>query len=173
MTDSLGPKDQAEAIAQFRAQVIGPLLCRTFDSHGELAAAIRELALEPVAGRADVAPERRGLPGDGEVEGAFCRRACGGEVGVPRPGLLFGDAEAGRAIGEPGLARVWGHVWADDGRPGAGAGGQEEQDERGDAAGHGGDIEGGASGGKGGRFRAPSGRAWAMHGRSVAGDAGG
>lgn len=48
MTDSLGPKDQAEAIAQFRAQVIGPLLCRTFDSHGELAAAIRELALEPV-----------------------------------------------------------------------------------------------------------------------------
>ncbi|MGE0326020.1 MAG: hypothetical protein AB7K71_37620 [Polyangiaceae bacterium] len=46
MTDSLGLRDQAEAIAQFRAQVIGPL--RTFDSHGELAAAIRELAPEPV-----------------------------------------------------------------------------------------------------------------------------
>jgi len=37
----LAPKDDAEAIAIFRAQVIGPLLTRAFTSHGELADAIR------------------------------------------------------------------------------------------------------------------------------------
>jgi len=42
----LAPKDTAEAIAIFRAQVIGPLLTRVFASHGELAAAIRMLARE-------------------------------------------------------------------------------------------------------------------------------
>lgn len=42
----LAPKDTAEGIAIFRAQVIGPLLTRAFTSHGELAAAIRALARE-------------------------------------------------------------------------------------------------------------------------------
>ena len=42
----LAPKDDAEAIAIFRAQVIGPLLTRAFTSHGELADAIRGLARE-------------------------------------------------------------------------------------------------------------------------------
>jgi hypothetical protein len=40
----LAPKDTAEDIAVFRAQVIGPLLTRAFTSHGELADAIRVLA---------------------------------------------------------------------------------------------------------------------------------
>ena len=40
----LGPKDHAEAIGIFRAQVIGPLLTRAFSSHGELAEAIRVIA---------------------------------------------------------------------------------------------------------------------------------
>jgi transposase InsO family protein len=40
----LAPKDTAEGIAIFRAQVIGPLLTRAFTSHGELAEAIRVLA---------------------------------------------------------------------------------------------------------------------------------
>lgn len=40
----LGPKDHAEAIGIFRAQVIGPLLTRAFNSHGELAEAIRVIA---------------------------------------------------------------------------------------------------------------------------------
>jgi putative transposase len=40
----LAPKDRAEEISIFRAQVIGPLLTRDFTSHGELADAIRELA---------------------------------------------------------------------------------------------------------------------------------
>jgi len=48
MNDSLEPKDHAEAVALFRAQVIGPLLCRDHESHGELAQALRELAAEPV-----------------------------------------------------------------------------------------------------------------------------
>ena len=39
----LAPKNAAETIAIFRAQVIGPLLTRAFTSHGELAAAIRGL----------------------------------------------------------------------------------------------------------------------------------
>jgi transposase InsO family protein len=40
----LAPKDSAEAVAIFRAQVIGPLLTRVFTSHGELASAIAALA---------------------------------------------------------------------------------------------------------------------------------
>jgi putative transposase len=42
----LAPKDPAEAIAIFRAQVIGPLLTRVFTSHGDLASAIRALSRE-------------------------------------------------------------------------------------------------------------------------------
>jgi len=42
----LAPKDDAEAIAIFRAQVIGRLLTRAFTSHGELADAIRALSRE-------------------------------------------------------------------------------------------------------------------------------
>jgi transposase InsO family protein len=48
MPELLTPKDHAEAIAVFRAQVIGPLLCRDERLHGDLAAAIRELAQTPV-----------------------------------------------------------------------------------------------------------------------------
>jgi len=40
----LAPKDHAEEIAIFRAQVIGPLLTREFTSRGELAEEIRRLA---------------------------------------------------------------------------------------------------------------------------------
>jgi hypothetical protein len=42
----LAPKDTAEAVAIFRAQVIGPLLTRAFASHGDLASAIRALSRE-------------------------------------------------------------------------------------------------------------------------------
>lgn len=42
--DQLGPKDHAERIAMFRVQVIGPLLARDFQSHGELAAEIRAIS---------------------------------------------------------------------------------------------------------------------------------
>lgn len=42
----LAPKDAAEAVGIFRAQVIGPLLTRVFTSHGELASAIRALSRE-------------------------------------------------------------------------------------------------------------------------------
>lgn len=48
MTETLKPKDSAEAIAVFRPQVIGPLLCRDYGNHGELAEAIRELAVHAV-----------------------------------------------------------------------------------------------------------------------------
>jgi len=48
MTDSIGPKDHAEAIALFRSQVIAELLLCEHASHGELAAAIREVADRPV-----------------------------------------------------------------------------------------------------------------------------
>lgn len=48
MVDELGPRDHTEALALFRAQVIGPLLCREPGSHGELAEALRELAAQPV-----------------------------------------------------------------------------------------------------------------------------
>jgi putative transposase len=42
--DQLGPKDHAERVAMFRMQVIGPLLARSFDNHGELASEIRVIA---------------------------------------------------------------------------------------------------------------------------------
>jgi len=42
--DGLGPKDQAERVAMFRVQVIGPLLARDFQDHGELADEIRGIA---------------------------------------------------------------------------------------------------------------------------------
>jgi len=42
--DQLGPKDQAERVALFRVQVIGPLLARDFQDHGELADEIRAIA---------------------------------------------------------------------------------------------------------------------------------
>ncbi|NIR61790.1 MAG: transposase [Gammaproteobacteria bacterium] len=48
MDDPLKPKDHAEAVALFRAQVLGPVLCRELRDHGELACALRELAKEPV-----------------------------------------------------------------------------------------------------------------------------
>ena len=48
MTDTIGPRDHAEAIALFRAQVIGELLLCEHASHGELAEAIRQLAARPV-----------------------------------------------------------------------------------------------------------------------------
>jgi transposase InsO family protein len=48
MTDVLKPKDHAEAIAVFRSQVIGPVVCRDHLTHGELAEALRELSAQPV-----------------------------------------------------------------------------------------------------------------------------
>jgi len=42
--EQLGPKDQAERVAMFRVQVIGPLLARDFQDHGELADEIRAIA---------------------------------------------------------------------------------------------------------------------------------
>lgn len=48
MTDELKPKDAAEEVALFRAQVLGPVLCRGVLDHGELAEALRELAQQPV-----------------------------------------------------------------------------------------------------------------------------
>ncbi len=48
MTDSLKPKDHAEALALFRAQVLGPLLCRDGLPHGERTEALRELSQTPV-----------------------------------------------------------------------------------------------------------------------------
>lgn len=47
MTDELKPKDHAEATALFRAQLIGPLLCRDVMSHGERAEMLRELSAVP------------------------------------------------------------------------------------------------------------------------------
>jgi len=46
--EPLRPKDEAEAIAIFRSQVIGPLLTRHLSDHGALARALRELCSEPV-----------------------------------------------------------------------------------------------------------------------------
>ena len=45
--DELTPRDHAEAVAIFRAQVIGPLACRTDWTHGELAVALRALSAQP------------------------------------------------------------------------------------------------------------------------------
>jgi len=42
--EKLGPKDHAERVAMFRVQVIGPLLARDFQDHGELADEIRAIA---------------------------------------------------------------------------------------------------------------------------------
>ena len=42
--EKLGPKDRAERVALFRVQVIGPLLARDFQDHGELADEIRAIA---------------------------------------------------------------------------------------------------------------------------------
>jgi transposase len=42
--EKLGPKDHAERVALFRVQVIGPLLARDFQDHGELAEEIRAIA---------------------------------------------------------------------------------------------------------------------------------
>jgi hypothetical protein len=42
--EKLGPKDNAERVALFRVQVIGPLLARDFQDHGELAEEIRAIA---------------------------------------------------------------------------------------------------------------------------------
>ena len=46
--EELTPKDHAEAVAVFRAQVIGPLVCRSDWTHGELASALRALSTQPV-----------------------------------------------------------------------------------------------------------------------------
>ena len=46
MSESIRPKDYAEAVALFRAQVIGPLIAREL-SHGDLAEEIRKLTQRP------------------------------------------------------------------------------------------------------------------------------
>jgi transposase InsO family protein len=48
MTDELKPKDVAEQVALFRAQVLGPLLCRGVLDHGDVAAELRALSDEYV-----------------------------------------------------------------------------------------------------------------------------
>lgn len=48
MSDSIAPKDRGEEVALFRAQVLGPLLCRSAEDRGELAERLRELSAEPV-----------------------------------------------------------------------------------------------------------------------------
>ena len=40
----LGPKDHADAVALFRAQMIGALAHRRFESHGQLKRQLRELS---------------------------------------------------------------------------------------------------------------------------------
>lgn len=45
--DELTPRDHAEAVAIFRAQVIGPLACQTDWTHGELSVALRALSAQP------------------------------------------------------------------------------------------------------------------------------
>jgi len=45
--EPLAPKDHAEAVAIFRSQVIGPLLTRHLEGHGDLAATLREVCAEP------------------------------------------------------------------------------------------------------------------------------
>ncbi|MEM1032022.1 MAG: DDE-type integrase/transposase/recombinase [Myxococcota bacterium] len=46
--DELTPRDHAEAVAIFRAQVIGALVCHTDWTHGELAVALRALSMQHV-----------------------------------------------------------------------------------------------------------------------------
>jgi hypothetical protein len=46
--DDVTVKDHREMVALFRAQVLGPLLCRNPENHGELAEKLRELASQPV-----------------------------------------------------------------------------------------------------------------------------
>ncbi len=48
MDDELRPKDAAEEVALFRAQVLGPVLCRGALDHGEMPEALRELSAQPV-----------------------------------------------------------------------------------------------------------------------------
>ena len=48
MTDELKPRDVAEQVALFRAQVLGPLLCRGVLDHGDVAAELRALSDEYV-----------------------------------------------------------------------------------------------------------------------------
>ncbi len=48
MTDELKPKDAAEQVALFRAQVLGPLLCRGVLDHGDVASVLRALSDECV-----------------------------------------------------------------------------------------------------------------------------
>ena len=48
MTDEMRPKDDREAVALFRAQLLGPLLCRGALERGELAELLRALADERV-----------------------------------------------------------------------------------------------------------------------------
>lgn len=45
--EPLAPKDHGEAVAIFRSQVIGPLLTRHLEGHGELVAILREVCAEP------------------------------------------------------------------------------------------------------------------------------
>lgn len=47
MPEDLKPKDHAEALAVFRAQVIGPLLQQQHDDHGALSDTLRQLAAQP------------------------------------------------------------------------------------------------------------------------------
>jgi putative transposase len=46
MTEELKPKDHAEAVALFRAQVLGPLVCRDWLGRGERAGELRALSRE-------------------------------------------------------------------------------------------------------------------------------
>ena len=48
MKEELCPKDHAEALAVFRAQVIGSLMCRQYEDHGAFSEALRELSAQPV-----------------------------------------------------------------------------------------------------------------------------
>jgi len=48
MSDELRPRDHAERVALFRAQVLGPILSRGALTHGELADALRELSEQRV-----------------------------------------------------------------------------------------------------------------------------
>jgi hypothetical protein len=75
MTDILRPKDHAEAVALFRAQVIGPLVCRDDLTHGELA---EDVALGFLLGRGG---------------GAVAARATGDHLLHLAHGLVLGGLE--------------------------------------------------------------------------------